>query len=113
MSQVELDTETKNVSISYVKAVSMERYLHTKFEIFQDQCSPNLLNRINKHLLFFFIKKHQKVKGEIFSGGSDPKVKIILEKEVYNLSKFLVLLDKSVQEVLFEEHDLCEGLYIV
>ena len=51
-----IDLDTKNVAISYVKTVSMECYFQDQFSIFQKQCSPNLMNKINRHLLEIFAK---------------------------------------------------------
>lgn len=51
MTQFELDVDTTNVSLNYVKTVSMELFFQKNFEIFLRQVSPNLINRINRELL--------------------------------------------------------------
>ena len=50
-----LDHDLKNTAINYVKLVSLEFYFQDEFKVFQQQCSPNLMNKINRHLLEVFI----------------------------------------------------------
>lgn len=72
------------------------------------------MNKINRNLLEVFtngdIKKEYL--GGIFS-RSNPNESAELVAEIFELSKLLVLQDRSIQSVIFEETDECTGLYIL
>ena len=70
------------------------------------------MNKINRHLLQIFINSKYILKKTVFD-GSDPKVKVTLLQETLELSKLLVLQDHSMQTVLMQQGEECNGLYIL
>lgn len=68
MQQLTLDKETANVSVNYVKTVSMELYIQQQFEAFQRQVSPNLINKINKNLMEMLVSSKNISNKGIFDG---------------------------------------------
>lgn len=109
-----IEPSTKNIAINYVKTVSIESYFQDQFTIFQTQCSPNLMNKINRHLLQIFVKMASQDKDlkSIFD-GRDMAIKPCLLNEIIEFSKLLVLQDKSIQSIICNEGDDCNGLFIV
>ena len=112
MTQVELDLDTKNTAIGYVKTVSMELFYQKNFEIFTRQVSPNLMNRIHRNLLELLTSpKLSLVDGALFKDIDGNRDQIM--KEIFELSKLLVLQERSFQSIVFNEGDECDGLFIL
>ena len=60
-----------------------------------------------------FLHTDKQSSGIFKINSKDPGFKSTIVKEIYELSKLLVLQDRSVQSVICSEGDHCEGLYIV
>ena len=84
------------------------------FDAFLEQCSPNLLNRVNNYLMTEFVDSKKIKRKGIFESKTFPvyddlKPRDALMKEVFELSKMLIIIDRHLRQVIFNEGEYCDG----
>ncbi len=57
--------------------------------------------------------KSKLIKDRGIFASADSQQKVVLSREVYEMSKLIELQDHSLESVIFEAGDECTGLYIL
>ena len=115
MSYTSLDIETKKEATNYVKVVALELHIQKEFDKFLRRCSPNLINKFNNYLMMELVDSKRIDNKGIFDAAKFPLVddefsrRDALAKEVFELSKLCILVDRHVRQLVYEEGDFCDG----